>query len=230
MRPLLGDSIMTLLRTLAIATALAAGGPAFAQDPETIRITATQSSGRPTLMAYFGQHPLPVTVDALLAQLNQPNVCGKAAAPVPSSTKPCAIIAYYLANQDETRSTPQLAFRAIQYVTHPDKPEDTTLRIIDIDGKVKSYNDERIDEPLRPMRVPNSCKRVWDLKQTNGGPTPGVKVKKCKRVDALYLPFGILGYIENDEQKILTGDGKKALFTLAVAEDQKSSGSQQPVG
>jgi hypothetical protein len=206
--------MMSLLRTLAIAAALVGGAPTFAQEPDTVRITATAPLGRPTLMSYLGGKPIPVTVDALIARLNEPNTCGKEAWPLPDPNKPCAIIAYYLVDRDETLRTPQLVFRSIQYVTHPANPADTTLRMIDLDGRLRSYSDEKLDEPLRPMRVENSCVRVWDTRFI-----VAKEVKKCKRVNARYIPFGILGYIENDEQKILTGKAKDAFFSLTLQEE-----------
>ena len=210
---------MSLVRWLVIATAMLVGAPALAQTPDaTVRIIGTALSGRPTLLSYLGKHPIPVTVEGLVSRLNEANTCGKEVWPVPDPNKPCAIVAYYLVNKDETSFTPQLLFRAIYFVTHPDNPAETTLRIIDLDGRVRSFSNEKLDEPLRPMRVPNSCKRSFDLALTK-------KVKKCRRVDALYIPFGIIGYIENEEQKIMTGNVKDAFFTVALSpEDLKSPG------
>ncbi len=206
---------MSLVRTMALAAALLGGAPAFAQaglgvapPGATVTITATQQSGRPTLMGYFGQIPIPANVDALVARLNQPNTCSKEAWPNANPYKPCAVIVYYLVNQDETSHTPLLVFRAILFVTHPDNPAETTLQILDLDGKVKLFGGDKLDEPLRPMRVPKSCSYQWDHARDDD-----FKVKKCQRVGALYEPIGILGYIENDDQKILTGEGKRTFFS-----------------
>jgi hypothetical protein len=205
---------MSLLRMSVLAAALLGGAPAFAQIPDTsVSVNATSPSGRPTLMSYLGQNPIPDTVEELVAKLNQPNTCSKEAWPLPDPDKPCAIIAYYLVDRDETLRTPQVVFRAIHYVTHPDNPADTTLRMVDIDGKLQNYSDDRLDEPMRPMRVENSCTRAWDTRFL-----PPKKVKKCKNVNAHYVPFGILGYIENDEQKILTGKARDAVFGVTMAD------------
>lgn len=224
---------MSVFRTLTIAAALLGVSPAFAQTPspnapsskassstrelpfdqrDTVRITATTKSGRPTLMSYLGQHPLPETVDALIARLNEPDTCSKDAWPAPIRDKPCAIVAYYLMSSDETSWTPQLVFRAIYFVSHPDKPSDTAIRMINLDGNLQIYADDKVDEPLRPMRVQNSCKRTWDFNLNK-------EVKRCKKVNAHYVPFGILGYLENDQQQILTGKVKDAFFTVALSDD-----------
>lgn len=201
---------MSLLRVLPIASALLCGAPALAQEADSsVRVTAT--SDRPTLISYLGENPIPQTVDDLLAKLNEPDMCGKEGWPRPRNETPCAIIAYYLADRDETLRTPNLVFRAIQYITHPDDPAETALRIVDIDGQIQVYRDHRLDEPLRPMRVENSCRRVLKSEYN-----PPKTVKKCQKVNALYVPFGILGYIENDQQQILTGKTKDALFSLTL--------------
>ena len=211
---------MSLLRIVAIAAALLGGAPAFAQaglgvtgqPVDTITITATQKSGRPTLMGYFVRNPLPDTADALITRLNRPDTCGKEAWPTGKTSKPCAIIVYYLADRGETAHTPLLVFRAIYFVTHPDNPANTTLQILDLNGEVKLFSGKNLEEPLRAMRVPNSCHYVWDMTRDDNG----LKVKKCQRVSVLYQPIGILGYIENDQQKILTGEGKDMFFHTAV--------------
>jgi hypothetical protein len=205
---------MSLMRTLTMATALLAGAPAFAQEPErqadtTIEIMTTSPSGRPTLMSYLAANPLPETVDGLVSRLNAPGVCGEMDWPKPDPDKPCAIIAYYLVDKEESARTPQLTFRAINYVTHPENPLETTVRIFDIDGRLESYSGGRLDEPLRPMRAENSCRRVWDTIKLQK------QVKKCKKVDALYVPFGILGYGENESHQILTGKAKELFFSTA---------------
>lgn len=206
---------MSLLRTLAVLVALASGAPALAQEPQqapnaTFEIVATSSSGRPTLMSYLAKKPLPETIDGLLARLNEPGVCGEDAWPVALRDKPCAIIIYYLSDRDETSRTPQLVFRTIQYVTRPDDPAQTAVRIYDIDGRLKSYSGGKLDEPLRPLRVEDSCTREWDTRS-------GKQIKKCKRVEALYLPIGILGYVENEQHQILTGAAKERFFSVADA-------------
>jgi hypothetical protein len=200
---------MSLFRLITITAALLSSAPAFAQQPPeaTITITATQQSGRPTLMAYVAQHPMPDTADALVAQLNQPNTCGKKGWAAANPYKACAIIVYYLVGGDETARTPLLAFRAIYSVTHPANPLETSLSMLDLDGKVKIFDGKNLDEPLRRMRVPHSCRYRWDLTRDESA-----KFKTCKRVNALYEPLGILGYIENDEENILTGRFKDGLF------------------
>jgi hypothetical protein len=207
---------MSLLRIVAIAAALLGAAPAFAQETSapraeqaaTITITAKQLSGHPTLLSYLAQKPLPETTEALVARLNEPTMCGKEVWPAPNPHKPCAVIVYYLVDREETARTPLLAFRALYFVTHPSDPAETTLLILDLDGKVKTFSGAKLDEPLRPMRVPNSCAYRWDRLRDED-----FKVKKCQRVDALYEPLGILGYIENDQQKILTGKVKDSFFS-----------------
>lgn len=209
---------MSLLRALTIAAALLASAPAFAQESATVRVTATAPSGRPTLMSWFASHPLPETTEGLIARLNEPNMCSKAAWPVPDPNKPCAIVAYYLVDRQAALRTPQLVFRAIQSVSYPDDPAKTTLMLTDMDGQVRSYGGARVDEPLRPLRVRQSCSREWHF-QLN------MKTRKCKPVNALYMPFGILGYVENEEQQILTGKVKDAFFSLSVdPQDAKVDG------
>lgn len=210
---------MSMLQVAAISAAFLCVAPAFGQEPAaTVRVTVTAPSGRPTLMSYLGSRQLPDTVEALIARLNEPGVCEKEAWPVPDPKKPCAIIVYYLVDRDETMRTPKLVIRAIQHVSHPADPLATALRISDLDGRMKYYSDGRLDEPLRPMRVENSCTRTW-----NTSLVPPEKVKKCKRVNASYIPIGILGYIENEEQQILTGRAKELFFSLALSPDDTST-------
>lgn len=206
--------MMSSLRVTGLAALLLAGAPALAQQPEqdadTVRITATPPPGRTTLMSHFAQNPLPTSVAELVTRLNAPGVCGKDDRPTPDPKQACAIIVYYLVDREEAASTPLLVFRAIQYATHPDNPEDTALRMIDIDGRVQQYSQSRLDEPLRPMRVENSCKRLWTINKDLG------KVKKCRKVNARYIPIGILGYGENESHMILTGKSKDALFSISI--------------
>jgi len=162
------------------------------------------------LMSHFAQNPLPTSVAELVTQLNAPGVCGKDDRPKPDPKQACAIVVYYLTDREEAASTPLLVFRAIQYVTHPDNPEDTALRMIDIDGRVQNYSQIRLDEPLRPLRVENSCRRLWTINKSLG------KVKKCRKVNARYIPIGILGHGENESHMILTGKSRDALFSISI--------------
>lgn len=201
-------------RGLAVAAILAAAPVAMAgQDPpdrDVVTINAESPSGRPTLMSFIAQKELPSTVEGLVARLNEPGACGKADRPTPSTKWACAIVVYYLVDRDPEPSTPLIVFRAIQHVTHPSIPTDTALRMIDMDGKVQHFSGDRLDEPLRPMRVENSCKRVWSTAKEIG------KIKRCSNVNAQYIPIGILGFGENERLSILTGNTKDALFSLEV--------------
>lgn len=203
---------MSRVRSLALAALVLTSAPALAQQPDTVRIAAAAPSGRPTLMSYIANKPIPETVDALLARLNEPDVCG---ASVPNAERPCAIVAYYLMDRDPALRTPQLVFRAIQFVSHADNPVEATLRMVDLDGGFHTYSDQKLDEPLRPMRVQNSCTRTW---MTMYNP-PRLK-RVCKKVNAHYVPFGILGYGENEEQGIFTGKVKDAFFSLTLSEEE----------
>jgi len=206
--------MMLSLRGLAFAACVAAAPPALAQqqtpDIDTVTIEAPRPSGRPTLMSQIAQNELPTTTEGLIARLNEPGVCGKADRPVPDKNWACAIVVYYLVDREPTASTPILVFRAIQHITHPDDPLDTAMRMIDIDGKIMRFSEERLDEPLRPMRVENSCKRVWGVAKDLG------KIKRCQNVNARYIPIGILGFGENERLAILTGKTKESLFSLNV--------------
>lgn len=195
---------------LASAATLSAQ-PALAQTTQLTSERPAPSENLPPdfidsrpILAYFDDQPMPDTVRGLLEELKRPDRCAKNAAINQSDA--CALVLYRL-HSDLTpdRLRPPFILKAIYRVSDPEDPANTVMIMPDSKGILQRYTGENLYEPLRNIRA-NICLRYENTGKCTATESQGV----------LYVPYAILGKVENDRENILPSRSANRHFSVAA--------------
>lgn len=154
------------------------------------------------IVAYFDDQVMPDTVRGLLEELKRSDRCGRGADLGLGDA--CALVLYKL-DDDFTpdRLRPPFIMKAIYRVSDTENPADTIISIPDSKGVLQRYAGGGLYHPLRNIRA-NIC-----LQHKNTG--------RCTATESrgvLYIPYAILGKIENDREGILPARSARKHFSI----------------